>query len=76
MNWNLPLIIGFKKQNPNFFEKEIYELPERWKSCIDKDGDYFEEKLYFFDCINFFFFSKHQFFDHSYFSKNESITDI
>lgn len=34
----------FEKQSLDFFEKGIYKLPERWKSCISKEGDYFEKK--------------------------------
>ena len=34
----------FENQSLDFFKKGIYKLPERWKSCIEKEGDYFEKK--------------------------------
>lgn len=31
---------------PSFFRSGIRQLPERWKKCIDSEGDYFEDRLY------------------------------
>ena len=34
----------FDKQEPDFFSKGIYKLVERWKSCQEVEGNYFEKK--------------------------------
>ena len=34
----------FHKQQPDFFQKGIYKLLERWKFCKEVEGDYLEKK--------------------------------